>query len=672
MGRKVTVSARRSHGGRRLGRAGLLALLVVTLCVGVFASVAGADDESGDVSAAVTEPTPSANNPLADHCGINIALVVDRSQSTSSFNAQYKNAAKTFVNSLVGTPSQIGLVTFNTTASLQSGYKNVSVNDNGLDSLIDGLPSPSGFTNWQDALEVTQASFTSPVPDLVLFITDGEPTRHNGSGTDLGNAITAANSLKAVGSNHPHITGVGVGNVNSANIAQLTGAGAGLAGDPDVLTTSPDTIADTLKALAVDLCGGTVTIHKQVRTGASTIDGTTPALVNGWDFAASGDGAPSGTTGDDGVGTVNLAFDADHLGAHTITESAGLPGYVIESVTCNNSAVDHTATTFDLDVDQSTVTSCTVVNAPSSLGTIGVSKITTHGAGGPFTVHVSGPNTETDVTGSTVGKDSSTSLGEVSGLYPGTYTLDETDMPAGWAFTGVSCSNGTAEGDVATVTVGVGGEVACTYTNDLVPTNLTIVKTATEGANTGSNQALDYTLSVDNAGPADAHVDATVVDALPAGATLVSVDPPAGVTCDTSALPKISCTVPASQLEVSDPAVEIGVSVTVPNGSGSVTNKSLVTSTDDPAPCTVTSDDITCTEPTDNYSQVTNPIVAVAGEEAGTGTAGPTVAAAEATTALAFTGSNDTTTIAGVAALLVLLGALALVVARKRRGNVTE
>ena len=289
---KVTVSTWGSHRGRRFGLATLLAGLVVALCFGVFASVAGADDANSEVSAeSVAEPTPSANNPLADHCGINIAVVVDRSGSTSAFNQDYKDAAKAFVSALVGTPSHIGLVTFNDNATLQSGYKDVSASDNGLLTQIQNLPAPGGLTNWQDALEVTSANFNNPVtgPDLVLFITDGNPTKHNGGGSDLGNAVTAANTLKAMGSNHPHITGVAVGaDIDTGNIAQITGSGVGVGGlDPDVHSSDTSTLADDLKALAVDLCGGTVTIHKQVRTGPSTIDSTTPGLVDGWDYTAS-------------------------------------------------------------------------------------------------------------------------------------------------------------------------------------------------------------------------------------------------------------------------------------------------------------------------------------------------------------------------------------------------
>jgi von Willebrand factor type A domain/Domain of unknown function DUF11 len=663
---KVTGSTRGSHRGRRLGLSALLAGLVVALCVGVFASIAGADDESsGDVSAQAI--TAAANNPLAAECGLNIVLVVDRSGSTSNFNGDYKAAAKAFINGLVGTPSNIGLVTFSDTATVQSGYKSVSANDDGLDADVDGLPDPGGFTNWQDALEKTTAGFTGPVPDLVIFITDGNPTVHNGSGDNLGNAITAANTLKSNG--HTHITGIAVGGgVNTANIADITGAGAGVGGaDPDVHQSDTDSIAADLNALAVDLCGGTVTLHKEVRTGPNTVDSTTPSLVNGWDFAA-GNGGPSGTTGDDGTGAVTLDFDADHLGSNTITESAGSPGYVIESVDCGTGPVSHTASGFSLTVSQQAITSCTVVNTPNALGSISVNKVTTHGVGGPFTVHVTGPFTDTTLDGSTAAENTSTPLGAVGGLFPGFYTVNETGMPEGWSFTGVDCGEGaTVVDQSATFLVLPGSNISCTYTNDEAGSNLTIVKTAEEGTDTGTDLPIDYTLTVANEGPADAHVDASVVDMLPAGESLVSVDPPAGVTCDTTALPKITCSVPASMLKVGDPAVEIGVSVTVPNGSGSVTNKSLVTSSDDPAPCEVTSDDITCSTVTDNFSEVVNQVPEVAGIAVTTPVAGPQVEAAQAA-ALAFTGSNGTAPLLGMAGVLVIAGAALLLVSRRRKG----
>ena len=69
--------------------------------------------------------------------------MVDRSGSTRDFNQDYKDAAKAFVSALVGTPSHIGLVTFNDTATLQSGYKDVSASDNGLLTQHPEPPAPA-------------------------------------------------------------------------------------------------------------------------------------------------------------------------------------------------------------------------------------------------------------------------------------------------------------------------------------------------------------------------------------------------------------------------------------------------------------------------------------------------------------------------------------------------
>ena len=57
----------------------------------------------------------SRNNPsLPATCGLSVALVLDVSGSVASSLASLKTAAKTFTNSLVGTPSQVALFTFAT------------------------------------------------------------------------------------------------------------------------------------------------------------------------------------------------------------------------------------------------------------------------------------------------------------------------------------------------------------------------------------------------------------------------------------------------------------------------------------------------------------------------------------------------------------------------------
>ncbi|MDQ1431882.1 MAG: trimeric autotransporter adhesin, partial [Actinomycetota bacterium] len=494
---------------------------------------------------------------------------------------------------------------------------------------------------------------------------------HNGSGSDLGNAITAANTLKGNGTTH--VTGVAVGkDIDLGNIGDITGSGIGLGGlNPDVHQSDTSTLVADVKALATELCGGTVTIHKTVQTGAGVfVDGPN------WQFASL-NAATSPVTTDAG-GLANLKFEHDKLGTETITETGPATGYTIQSVDCGSKAttVNDSKTGFTVDVGSLDIVTCDVVNTPA-LGSISVSKVTTHGAGGPFAFNVSGPNAVSSALSATTAvKDVAVSAGSVSSLFPGVYTISETSLPAGWSLTGIDCGGATIAPSDSVVSPSVsivlhaGENAVCTYTNDELPSDLSIVKAAGAPAavNGGNDQRIDYTLTVDNAGPADAHTDATVTDMLPAGASLVSVTPPVGVSCDSSALPKITCTIPAGQLEVADPAVAIGVTITVPTGAGTIVNKTIVSSPDDPAPCTVTADGITCTEPSNNYSQASTVIPQVAGVVVTNPSgAAPVVAAAAVEAAnLAFTGSHSMPFV-WLGAILLGGGTLALVLARRRR-----
>ena len=59
----------------------------------------------------------SRNNPsLPAACGLDVGLVIDVSGSVAGSLSALKTAARTFTNSLVGTPSQVALFTFASTA----------------------------------------------------------------------------------------------------------------------------------------------------------------------------------------------------------------------------------------------------------------------------------------------------------------------------------------------------------------------------------------------------------------------------------------------------------------------------------------------------------------------------------------------------------------------------
>jgi hypothetical protein len=71
-----------------------------------------------------------------------------------------------------------------------------------------------------------------------------------------------------------------------------------------------------------------------------------------------------------------------------------------------------------------------------------------------------------------------------TGLPQGNYTVTETGPSAAWDFISLSCTTGGSNaGQVASITLPMGGSVTCTYTNGLKPT-LTIVKNVTGGSGT--------------------------------------------------------------------------------------------------------------------------------------------------------------------------------------------
>jgi uncharacterized repeat protein (TIGR01451 family) len=199
--------------------------------------------------------------------------------------------------------------------------------------------------------------------------------------------------------------------------------------------------------------------------------------------------------------------------------------------------------------------------------------------------------------------------------------------------------------------------------------DLSITKTDGGARPVAGQGTFTYTLAVDNLGPSDAQDDATAVDVLPAEISFASFGAlPAGVTCDPPVGQTITCTIVKDLLEVTDGPVPIPMVVNVKAGTtaASITNKAIVTSPEDPAPCTVTSTDITCDpSETNNYAQVVTPIAAVEGITTPS-PASPAPATPGASPVLAFTGSGGgRLMLIGMA--LVVLGAISLFAAARPR-----
>src|SRR5262245_14269323 len=131
----------------------------------------------------VTEPAP--NPDLPPRCGIDVMLVLDESGSIASSGQteNVRNATRAFLTALAGTGAAVSIVDFSTSAARPVPYTTVTTATIASvfePYLVNGY-RPSGWTNWEAAFhEVYQANATTQtLADLVVFITDGDPTAHS-------------------------------------------------------------------------------------------------------------------------------------------------------------------------------------------------------------------------------------------------------------------------------------------------------------------------------------------------------------------------------------------------------------------------------------------------------------------------------------------------------------
>ncbi|MBK9741229.1 MAG: VWA domain-containing protein [Actinobacteria bacterium] len=297
----------------------------------------------------------AANPEWPGFCGMNIALLFDESNSIDGTEwGQMKAAAQGFVTQLAGTPSNISIFSFASSAPGNSTKALTSVQATGtaaaLNTYIGNMTQQGGGTNWDAGLR--QIATTGQALDAVLVLTDGDPTYYVGGGdghnVDLQNveeAIHSANAVKAMpmsgtpSHGTPRVIGVGIGIGTGAlsssylNLAAISGQTAG----SDYYLTDFDALAKTLKDIATAQCGGKVTVQKRV---GDNLESSTPA--DGWRFDATSTkgavtplsgftanlNAPTGTDGSIQF-TLTGTFPTDV----TVTETPQT-GYHFTSATC--------------------------------------------------------------------------------------------------------------------------------------------------------------------------------------------------------------------------------------------------------------------------------------------------------------------------------------------------
>ena len=280
-------------------------------------------------------PTPSQNPLLSDSCGLDIALVIDNSNSISDSElGQMKNALKEFVDALTGTPTQFSVTKFGTNATVvQEFTSDATLTKNAINSVTTGGKG----TNWENAFNKARATFDprTDEPNLIIFASDGNPTYPNCGGgitcsDDVNAAIIEANHAKGIPA---RILAIGIGDeLNVDNLKAISGGTVN--GDDisktDVITTDFAGMAAKLSAFATKTCGGTISVNKYIDTISDSTRGGA-----GWNYTVTGPSSYSKTLTTDGSGQANtgtVSTGSDY----TITESNMLSGYSYGSAICKN------------------------------------------------------------------------------------------------------------------------------------------------------------------------------------------------------------------------------------------------------------------------------------------------------------------------------------------------
>ena len=437
------------------------------------------------------------NPPLPDlQCAdlLRVVLVLDRSGSINDNGpANYEAAALAFVNDLVGTNTEIGIVSFAAGASaaspLGSAYQNVQASNGTLDTVIASIyDNLGGGTNWDGGLQLAATSF-DPNPHLVVFITDGNPTANNlaGGATSTGEvnwddyteAVTSANRLKAGDGAGPQpesrIFAIGAGAAGTISEENFWGPAGTVTGQADILANdyllgSAAELGDALRELALALCSASLDIEKSSVGGTATFDYT----VNGSGLAP----FTRNTAGTNPTTSDPFEFTAPQFGVKYVQESPE-PGWTLTNIVCTangagitigtgiggtfaqgaTAGFDPGDTTVRADVGDDDAPTCTYTNTLLS-ATITVTKdavpdaaqdfayTTTGSGGGTFG---SGFSLDDDADGTLPASRTFTFTGADA---TGTKTITESAV-AGWTLTNLVCTGGGANtstaGAVATI-----------------------------------------------------------------------------------------------------------------------------------------------------------------------------------------------------------------------------
>ena len=348
---------------------------------------------------AVMTGSPSLGNvdttPPPTRCGGNVTLVLDTSFSVPAQmgGEQLKAAAAQFVDLYTGTPVQMSVVAFDAIAyrmypptdgsfvsMLTAGPETAAMrnritvidNNDGMswtqDTNSDGIfwsqtywvhngYTQWGGTNWEDGLRMPffddSMNALATTPDLVVFVTDGQPNTVRYSTYDQGiDALVAAQMMANRGrETGADIVGVIVGNAANDtwsvdNLKAIVGpvefdptanGGRGNATTADLYRASMSNVAEALRTIMQAQCGGTVTLQVKIDDGSGTLKNAPRTSV--WTFTTELGTQRIDRRKDSSV-TLGYTFSAAQTSKSVrIVQTSGPAQYVFDRVECQRAGV---------------------------------------------------------------------------------------------------------------------------------------------------------------------------------------------------------------------------------------------------------------------------------------------------------------------------------------------
>jgi len=249
-------------------------------------------------------------------CGGTVTVVLDTSSSIPAQGGATSlvNAALGFIDAFSGTPTYLRIVGFDvsaysyypTTAGQYVNILNSTADLTAMRTKVDNQDLSTARwgsgTNWEDGLwqafRTTSGTPFSQLPELVVFISDGEPNRNRTNTpndgdarfntTDLSRAATAANYGRGTGA---RIVGILVGNdavaTNQSRMKSVVGnvvwngtgpTNPGNAAAADFFlpanSASFAQLGNVLRSISAAVCGGTITVQKRIEQAGALSEAT--------------------------------------------------------------------------------------------------------------------------------------------------------------------------------------------------------------------------------------------------------------------------------------------------------------------------------------------------------------------------------------------------------------